>query len=428
MSSELIEIDASALRNLLKHHEMSQYDLAARLEISTKTIQRWMNQSIRRVKPETIAKLCQVLGPDADTIKRDFPALNLRPTDKAVAEICSERSFQSIRLTDDWNRYLEILKSIHTETLSSEQCFVVSRNIGISSFYLGKFQAAKIHLSKAFKYAELLQNEDHKADIRNWSARLEEAVGNLYKADDYLNQNSQILHLITRRSVLAEYSYVRGRVHLHRCQNQDAETQFRQGLLTKLRTRTKPYPLLIAWMYLHLAHLYLRTKNYTKAQVCCLRFLKSAERSGWGRGILLANYYLGITESFKNGSTEASRKYFGKARVMHKNSYVDRFCPLLSQAEFLYFILNAQYDNAKTVLVHRMFKTRNAEFYLASTTIDGLILAKLNPGVQVVRKSMIARAKEYYRTQGIDYPQLLIQRIEERTQITPQEIAEFYYY
>ncbi|QDK45736.1 hypothetical protein DOM22_11560 [Bdellovibrio sp. ZAP7] len=428
MSNELIEIDSNALRNLLKHHQMSQYDLAVRLDISTKTIQRWMNQSIRRVKPETINKLMEVLGPTAGEIKRDSPALSLRPTDKAVAEICSERSFQSIRLTDDWNRYLEILKSIHTEALSSEQCFVISRNIGISSFYLGKFQAAKIYLSKAMKYAELLQNENHMGDIRNWFARLDEAVGNLFKAEDYLNQNLQNLEKITRPSVLAEYSYVRGRVHLHRWQNAEAEIQLRRGLLTTLKARSKPYPLLAAWMYLHLVHLYLRTKNLPKAQACCRRFLSTAERSGWGRGILLGNYYLGIIEEFKNGSTTRSNQYFGKARMMHKCTLVDRYCPLLSQAEFLYFTLKGRYAEARTILAHRLFKTRRAEFYLASTTIDGLLLSKLNPGSHGIRKSMITKAKEYYQTQGIQYPLALIEKLEGRTEVSPQEIAEFYYY
>ncbi len=428
MSNELIEIDANALRNLLKHHQMSQYDLAARLDISTKTIQRWMNQSIRRVKPETIEKLFEVLGPTADKIKRDSPVLSLRPTDKAVAEICSERSFQSIRLTDDWKRYLEILKSIHTDTLSTEQCFVISRNIGISSFYLGKFQAAKIHLSKAFKYAEILQNEDHLGDVRNWFARLEEAVGDLVKADDYLNQNQQNLAKITRPSVLAEYSYVRGRVHLHRWQNAEAEGQLRQGLLTTLKARSKPYPLLIAWMYMHLAHLYLRTKNYPKAQSCARRFLNTAERCGWGRGILLANYYLGIVEEFKNGPSPLSSQYFGKARLMHRCTLESRYCPLLSQAEFIYFILKGRYNEARTVLAHRLFKNRNAEFYLASTTIDGLLLAKLNPSGHGIRQSIVNKAKEYYRTQNMAYPQSLIQKLEERAQVTPQEIAAFYYY
>jgi transcriptional regulator with XRE-family HTH domain len=428
MSSELIEIDANALRNLLKHHQMSQYDLAVRLDISTKTIQRWMNQSIRRVKPETIEKLFQVLGPTADKIKRDSPVLSLRPTDKAVAEICSERSFQSIRLTDEWNRYLEILKSIHTDTLPTEQCFVISKNIGISSFYLGKFQASKIHLTKALKYAELLQNADHIAGVRNWFARLEEAVGNLFKADDYLNQNQQNLLQISRPSVLAEFSYVRGRVHLARWQNDEAEVQLRQGLLTTLKSRAKPYPLLIAWMYLHLVHLYLRTKKFAKAHACGLRLLKTAERAGWGRGILLANYYLGIIEEFKSGPSALSTQYFGKARMMHKCTLVDRYCPLLSQAEFLYYTLKGRYNEARTILAHRLFKTRKAGFYLASTTIDGLLLSKLNPSSHGIRKSMIAKAKEYYQTQGIQYPQMLIQKLEERTQISPQEIAEFYYY
>ncbi|WP_340596720.1 helix-turn-helix transcriptional regulator [Bdellovibrio sp. GT3] len=428
MGSEFVEIDGDALKELLRSKQLTRFDLAAQLSVSTKTVQRWLNHTIMKVKPETVERIGGVLDVCPSTIRRDLPNLKIRPVNKALAEFCSEKHFDQTRLKDTWSSYRQVLKGVKLETLPSEQQMVVCRNIGISSFYLGKFRSAKLYLNKSYKIAESLSKDEIRANILVWMARLNETLGEFPKALSELDSSAGFFSEETRLSIVAEHSYVLGRVHMHQGKNDEAILELRRGILLSYQQRSRDLGLLIAWSYVMLMYIYLRVKDYSQAEVTVRRLKRTAEILGWSRGLLLTNYFQGMLAVFTGKSAEQSREYFGKARATQRASQIDRFCPQLAQAEFIYFVLTGRYDEARVSMVQRLYKTRHATHLWAAAVLDGVLLAKVHPGMNTVRASMIAAAKEHFELHQVQRPLQLLEQLQNRSEVSIQEVSDFYYF
>ncbi|WP_413575227.1 helix-turn-helix domain-containing protein [Bdellovibrio sp. HCB290] len=425
MGSEFVEIDGDALKELLQSKQLSAFDLAMQLRVSSKTVQRWLNHTVLKVKPETIARIGEVLGVNPVSIRRDRPNLKIRPVNKSLAEFCSEKHFEQTRLKDSWVQYRQVLKGAKLEALPSEQQMTVCRYLGISSFYLGKFQSAKIYLNRSLEIAVSLTLTEERASILVWKGRLYETLGDFPVALSYLAEAEQLFTSETRLSIVAEHSYVLGRVHMHQDKNEEAIKELRRGILLSYRQQSKKHGQLIAWSYVMLAQLHFRLKDYANLEVTVRRLLCAAERLGWSRGILLACYYQGALASFTGRPMELSRKSFGRARATRKSIEIERYCPLLAQAEFVYFILNGRHQDAKAVMLERLHYNRHAEHLWASAVLDGMLLARLNPGMNTVRASMVQSAKQYFEMYSVRSRLDLLAKLENQSEVSINEISEY---
>ncbi|WP_413557912.1 helix-turn-helix domain-containing protein [Bdellovibrio sp. HCB209] len=425
MNSDLIEIDATSLRNLLQQQGVSQADLAKKLDISTKTIQRWLNQSIRRVKPDTVDKLSAIFGVCPTKIHRDVPVLSLRVTDRTVAEICTERVFERTRLNDTWSTYIEMLKSVNADALSSEQRYIVFRNIGISSFYLAKFQAADLYLRLAGQIASLLENSNMKIDTIIWSARRAEAFGDFKTAERLLSEAEALLTSETDLSIQSEFYYFRSRVALHKGRLEQALQDIRHSLLVSYRRRVQPMPLTISLDYVHLVHIYIRMGNYKKAQITCKKLLRSAAITGWARGLMLAHFYLGMIEYFTKGPSEVSTRHFGKAHQTRRSLAIDRYCPLVTQAEFIGLVLTERHAEARNLIAHRLQKSKKSPLYFALSAMDGALLAKVQ-GTKL-RPSTIEKAYEFFAREEMHTAYSALKKIEDCETLDLAQVLDFHY-
>ncbi|WP_413584811.1 hypothetical protein [Bdellovibrio sp. HCB274] len=428
MGSEFVEIDGDALKELLQSKLLSRFDLAVQLRVSPKTVQRWLNHTILKVKPDTIERIAEVLAVDPNSIRRNRHNLKIRPVNKALAEFCSEKHFDQVRLKDNWQHFRQVLKGVKLEELPSEQQMEVCRNIGISSFYLGKFRSATLYLKNALRLAESLSQNEMRANILVWKARLNETLGDFPKSLSFLETAETFFSEATRLSVIAEHSYVLGRVHMHQGRNEEAVLELRRGIMLSYRQQSKRHGLLIAWSYVMLTYVYFRLKDYRRAEVTVRRLGRSAERLGWSRGLVLANYYQGILAAFQGQNPEISRQAFGKARATLRATEIDRFCPQLAQAAFIYHILTGRHEEAKASMVDRLHKTRHATHLWSQAVLDGLLLAKLSPGMNTVRGSMVEAAKDHFQTYQVELPLELMNRLQGRSGISAKEIPDFYYF
>ncbi|WP_413582132.1 helix-turn-helix domain-containing protein [Bdellovibrio sp. HCB288] len=427
MGSEFVEIDGEVLNTLLQQRRLSRFDLAVKMQVTTKTVQRWLNCTIRRVKPDTLEKLAGILKVCPSQIRRASPHVKLRPWNKSLIEFCSERNFDQVRLTDSWGRFREVLKAVKMDTLPSEQQMVVYRNLAVSSFYLGKFTATKIWLERAGQIAQSHSLNESLADILVWKARLQETLGDYDKSIHYLQLSKDLFGSVKKLSIFAEHSYVQGRICLHKGEHAEAIREFRRGVLVSHRQHSR-HAHLVGWSHLLLFQTYLRLKDYKKAQVTIKRMLKMAERIGWSRGVLIAYYYSGFIVQFSGGSIEDSQHCYGRARAIKRIMNWERYCPLASQAEFLYFILTGRYQEAKKNLDVRLFKARHAEHYWAGIVLDGVLLSRLNPEAPAIRNSMIARAKKFYESRNVSRPLELLAQLQEKKMISPEQIVDYYYF
>jgi transcriptional regulator with XRE-family HTH domain len=424
MSTELIEIDSAVLRDLLKKRGLTRYDLAQRLEISTKTIQRWLNHSVRRVKLETLMKLAAALETSPEELSKSSPPVTVRTTDRAVEEICSNVFLERVRLTDDWHNYLALLKTIHAGQLSSEQRMLLFKNIGISSFYLSKFRACRLYLEQALELAELLDIPYQQVDILNWISRRAEAMGNFDQALHYLHKVEALLPTQNCMRTLAEYSYIKARVYHHLEQYDQSIGFSRRGLLAEYARQQVPNCMLIALKYWQMGNTYLRMRDFSKARMAYTRLRRASENAGWVRGNAHGNYFLGLLHHFNNSSEAVP--YFGKARMLYRHASGTRFCPESAQAEFVYLLISERYTESKVSLLRRLQKTRNTHLYFSMAVLDGLFLAKLHPATFTMRPSFLEKAKDYFRRQNMKRALAVMEALEKKNSITHKELITLY--
>lgn len=424
MSSELIEIDPNALRALLRARGFTRYDLAKKLDMSTKTVQRWLNESVRRIRVDTLEKLAAALDVSPEQLKKSTTSIAQRATNKALEELTSRDFVKKIRTNGDWQNYLNILKSFAPHTLSSEQRLDLFKHIGISSYYLRKFRACRMYLNQATDIANTLKLPSEQLDILNWHALREESTGNFVEAQGYFDKAENILAQIEDPLAQALFYYKKGRLLYQMEKYDEALSYSKKSILLEYSSEDSTPMLNIALNYLQLGTTYLRIKNYSKAHAMFIRNVHTAEKAGWVRGIFFAQFYLGLLQEMKNpGSTNS---HFGKARMIQKLGSDKRYDHRTAQMEFIYLVLQHRHDEAKHNLTLRLKKNRNSRLHFSYTVLDALFLEKLQPGLLHVRRSYVEVAGDFFKRNHIHQGLALIKTLTDASDIKVSQFLELY--
>ena len=395
MSSELIEIDPNALRALLRARGLTRYDLAKKLDMSTKTVQRWLNESVRRIRLDTLEKLAAALDTNPDQLKKSSTSIAQRTTNRALEELTSRDFVKKIRTTGDWQNYLNILKSFAPHTLSSELRLSLYKYIGISSYHLRKFRACRMYLNQAIQIADTLEIPTEQLDIMNWQALREETTGNFAEAQRYFDKAEQLLTEIDDPCCHALFYYKKSRLFHQMERYEEALICAKKSILLDYSNPDAPPMLNIALNYLQMGTTYLHLRNYAKARVMFLRNIQTAEKAGWVRGIFFAHFYLGLLQAIKE--SRLTNSHFGKARMILKLGANKRYDHRIAQFEFIYLVLQKRYDEAKHNIAVRLKKNRNSRLHFSYTVLDALLLEKLKPELLHVRRSYVEVAIEFFK-------------------------------
>ncbi len=428
MSSELIEIDPVALRALLVARGLSRYDLAQKLHISTKTVQRWLNESVRRIRIDTLDKLAMALDVTPERLKKSATSISNRTTNKALEELCSDAFVKRVRTTGDWLHFLNVLKSFNANSLSSEQRLDLSKHIGICSFYLKKFRACRLYLNQAYAIADALDLPMEKLEITSWHAMREQSLGNFREARNHFNKAEVLLKHTIDPTIHAIFYLKKARLLHQTEQYEESITYNKRALILEYKQKTHPNMLNISFKYLQLGVTYLRMHNYSKARTMFLRTLRAAEKAGWVRGICFGHFYLGVIYKISEKNSPQVNKHFGKARILHHFSDTHRHDTRAGQIEFLYFLNNHKYEESKNNVIQRFKKTRNSRLHFSYTVLDALILQKLQPSLLNIRVSYIETAKEFFIKNDISYGLKVLELLRKKSALTTQEVFEIYPY
>lgn len=426
MSSELIEINPNELRALLIARGLSRYDLAQKLDISTKTVQRWLNESVRRIRLDTLNKLALALDVSPEQLKKSSTTISNRTTNKALEEICSREFVKRIRTTGDWLNFLNILKSFSPESLCSEQRLALFKYIGICSFYLKKFRACRLYLNQAYDTADALDMPCEKLEIINWHAMREQGLGNFLEARNQFDKAESFLKLTKDPSVHAIFYLKKARL-LHQIeQYEESIACNKYALILEYKQKNKPNMLHISFKYLQLGVTYLRLRNYTKARTMFLRTLRASEKAGWVRGICFGHFYLGVIYKLSEKNSSQASKHFGKARILHHFSGSHNHDTAAGQIEFLYFLNNHKFEESKSYIIQKFKKSRNSRLHFSYAVLDALFLQKLRPDLLSIRISYIETAREFFTKNKITQSLNILERLGNKVPMTVQEVFEIY--
>lgn len=427
MSSDLIEIDPNELRALLRTRGLSRYDLAQKLDISTKTVQRWLNESVRRIRLETLERLATALEVNPEQLRKSATPIANYKTNKTLDQLCSFEFFKKVRTNGDWDNYLEILKTFSPQTLSSEQRLDLYKHIGICSFHLRKFKACRLYLKRADEIADVLNRPLQKLSIYKWQAAREHNLGNFAEAQMNLLKAEELLSHTDDMSVHAWYFYNKARFLHHEGNYEESLAFNKQALLLEYSMDEAPNMLHISHQYFQVGCTHLRMGNYLKAKIMFQRMLRCAEKAGWVRGVSFGHFYLGVVFKLA-GRKQLMQRHFGKARVFHHFVKERRYDPQVGQIEFLYQISSGRFEDSKKNVLQRLKKSRNSRLHFAYTVMDALFLQKLCPNLLSIRQSYLDVTEEFFRKNNIKPGLDLLMTLSKKTQLSEQDVFELYHF
>ncbi|MDG0817571.1 helix-turn-helix domain-containing protein [Bdellovibrio svalbardensis] len=426
LNSELIEIDQNELRALLQARGFTRYDLAKKLNMSTKTVQRWLNATVRRIRMDTLEKLALALDVKPEQLKKHTTSISTRATNRAIEELCSQHFIRKVHTSEDWENFLAILKTFCPNSLSSEQRLKLFKHIGISSLHLRKYRACKLYLNEAASIAKALDLPIENLDILNWLAIREQCVGNFVEAALYFQIAEELLIQVKCSKVHAFYYHKKARLLHHTESYQESIVCNKKSLALEYQHNDKPNMLSVSCKYFLLGTTYMHIKNYSKARVMFLRNIRAAEKAGWVQGCGLGHFYLGIISKLSGQNPQLIRSHFGKARTLNHFTSEKKNDPRLEKVEFLNLIFNGRFEEAKQNLNLRLKKNRNSRLHFSYAILDCLFLQKLQPGLLAVRESHVEVAEEFFSKNKMKHSAQLLETMKKRRTITEQELLDCY--
>ncbi|QDK38017.1 helix-turn-helix transcriptional regulator [Bdellovibrio sp. NC01] len=425
MSLEYIEICPDELRKQLRERGLTHADLASMLGLSTKSVQRWLNQSIKRMKIENLEKLAKALNIDKELITKQRVPFRPSPLNRSFEDLCSEHLVYAMAANEDWKIYASLLRSYGPKQLPSVQEAYLYKNLGIASLRLGKMNAAKVYLDKAVTLSE--SNGDYNLLMIALTTHQDRChmIGDYKAGIHYYNKATEILPKITSDKIASLYLARTGKFFTQCGRVDEAVFLLRRALSRYYKTDT-PNVQFIAFCLSYLTWAYLRARNYKLARTTAKRALRASHRAGWIRGQSLALYTLGILTYLQPEGRELRDKYFGKGRAIKRHIPNRPIDAPIEKLEFLRHCLNQDFEKAKNSIVWRLKKSRRSNLYFSYAILDALFLAKLDGGVQPIRSTFVDRAEEVFtRMQTADALEAL-KFLKSKSSITQEDLLKYF--
>lgn len=424
MSLEYIEISPEELRKQLRERGLTHADLARMLGLSTKSVQRWLNQSIKRMKIENLEKLARALNIDKELITKRVP-FRPSPLNRSFEDLCSEHLLFNIAANDDWLTYASLLRSYDPKQLPSSQEAYLYKNLGIASMRLGKMNAAKVYLDKALALAET--NDDYDLLVVALTTHLDRChwMGDYKAGMSYLEKATVLLPKVSSDKVASLYWARNGKFFINSGRIDEGIFLLRRALGRYYKVE-KPNVKFVAFCLNYLAWSYLRIGNYKMALVTAKRALRASHNAGWIRGQSLAFYILGILTYFMPETVGLRDKYFGKGRAIKRHIPNRPIDAPIEKIEFLRHCLNGNLEAARAAVLWRLKKTRRSNLYFSYAVLDALFLAKLDVGSQPIRKTFVERAEEVFSKMQTKDALVAMKFLKSKSSITREELMKYF--
>lgn len=400
MGNEFFELCHESLAVLLKERNLSQAELAHRLDMSKKTVQRWINRTTRRISAETLEKLAEVLNAPAERLTRSGEKIQIRPFHAGLKELTTEDYLVRVRISGEWESYLKILLSFPIDETPSQQQALVYKNVGIANIYLGKLRAAKNALQKSISLAQTLQDEEIQILSHSWLALRDELYGSPSDAQSNIEKAESLLNSDSRPMVKAVFYFLKGRVLYHGENNADAHKYMRMAIS---QTYMAPEGSLriTAIYYMHLSWAQLRDRNYAKAKSSLRRVRFYAEKTGWVRGQAIAHLTSAVLDSQVNPDCPEILRSLKRGRGLRRSAKEIPLETQLEQAEFVLSILNQDFEKAKIWVQKRITASQSSPLLTANAIMDALFLNRLCPGIFTIRPSIIEKAEKLFAANNL---------------------------
>lgn len=425
MGNEFFELCHESLAVLLKERDISQAELAHRLHMSKKTVQRWINRTTRRISAETLHQLAEALGTPKERLTRSTEVIQIRPFNMGLRELTTEEYLIRVRLSADWHSYQKILLSFPAEEIPSQQQVLLYKNLGIANIYLGKMRAAKSFLQKSLAVAVTLDDTSHQTMIYSWLAIREALSGNISAAFANIQIAEDKLPANAKSIIKSTFYCLKGRVHYLSEDGAEAQKWIRKAILENFRAPEGSLRM-TALFYAQLSWVYLRENDFSKAYVTLRRTQFYAEKMGWVRGLAVAHLSLAFLGKMKDPECSEISINLRRGRKLHKSSQSLPLDMRLEQVEFILSLLNEDFEKAKVWAQRRLTASQSSPVFLAYSILDVLFLTKLSPSTFQLRPSLIEKAQAVFSQNNLNKASASLDFLLNKKSITREDFLRYY--
>lgn len=425
MHGEYIEICPVELRKQIQIKGFTHADLALRLNISTKSVQRWLNQTIKRMKVENLRKLAEALEVSPDTFTKQRQAIRQRTVNKSFEDLSSEQLLFRTLATDDWERYTRLLASFNPQELSTNQEAILYKNLGLAACFRGKMKASKKYLDQAYALAESIGDIDIMVSCLIWQCMRCKMRGDLPSGYGYAEKAESMLTLVKNKKLIFGFKAILGLILMHSGRIDEAIAHFRISVAGHYR-EDNPNIVAIAFAYVYLAFAYMRKRDFKNAKITTERALRASQKAGWVKGHVTCNLLLGVLTYLTQDEKESARGYFGKGRSLKKCLAGGLTDSRIDQLEFLRALFQGNYQEAKMMVADRLMRYRQSHLFLSYAILDALFLARLQPGSVPVRWTLVDRAADVFAQSQCHEALQLLNLLKSKAQISFEEFMALY--
>lgn len=423
MSLESFELDHDAFSRLLYQRKISHAEIARRLGVSTKTIQRWVNRTSKTIRAELLQEVSQIFGVETTTLVKSPTSTKVRPTNRALEELISSKYLQRTYATGEWSSYLKILKNFDPDELSSLQETTLRKNLGVTYLYLGMPRSGKFNLARASLLSQKLNSLEHQNEISIWLSAQEESEGNLLEAIQYLS----LLEEQTAESPFATQGWValrRGNLHLHFNEVDKAISCLRKAISIFYKDR-KDNLTNIAISYALLGQAYITKEDLRRALSTYSKLVGAASAAGWNSG--KAQGYMGLSLVHYLLKSENKLPLMGRAHKYRRVSTPTLAEHMFLHLDFIHSILADNLEEAEHIAQKRLRASRTGRLYGAYAILDLLYLSKLKPDL-MVSAQMIESAQFVFQKNNMVHFLDKLNHLKSKASLTKTEFLRSYLY
>lgn len=377
MSTESYILHHDIFLQLIREQKLSHAAIAKHLKISTKTVQRWVNKSSKKIKKEQLKDLADLLQTDTTQLIQNKNRLRISPANKALEVLLSDPYMQKNHCDEDWRNYLKILKHFKNVDLPTHQALLLHKAVGRSFLNLGSLRAGKAYLKAAWDQLQL--NKDHLlGENLSFELQIEMALteyfqGDIEKTQQHLRKiSSSFLSVPVFSLSKVRYQLLQGHLHYHQAKYKDAEELFR-GALLYCFTHNKSCLIEVAQLYQALGLLYFKTGSLTKSFSSFRKMGTVSQKIEWRRGICTAQMLLKLSKNFHSNdiSTFKSQWRYLPASRMHS---------LFEKAQLAQHVLEGKYDIADQLLKYRKEQAKFSPLLTAQINLETALLNRVSSG------------------------------------------------
>ncbi|KHD88362.1 MAG: hypothetical protein OM95_09480 [Bdellovibrio sp. ArHS] len=387
------QLNSDALKQKISLREVTQTQLAEFLAVNIKTVQRWVNGHVTKVKTETVQRMSDFLQCPIDEITFPEKTVRVLVKNKILDELFSKDIVRALHSTKKWDSYLNILKEFEGVPLPTDQEAQLFMHIGYIKYQLGLYRSAKRYLQKALALSRAVQDSRMTVHVLCYQSSTFLMLGEISEATQSLEQALQVLQDTPNSLLRSEVLYRQAKIHLAQNDFMMANSLLRKSIALELRTRHSPRRG-ISLKYIQLARLEIRRKNFSQSGKYYHRAEWHARRSNFRITEAVAHYGQALV-AFHFEDASMARKHLERARQLAGGKSEIQKNQKLLQIEFIFAIREKNFALCQKILQLRYSLNRRSKLLVVNTVKMAVILERVSKGAYPARESWILTAKKY---------------------------------